>query len=43
HVGSWGGWFSKLLTVIAALIGASLPITGYYFWIKRLKQKHNKT
>ena len=39
HVGSWGGFFSKFITVIAALIGTSLPITGYYFWIKRLRRK----
>lgn len=36
HVGNWGGWFSKILTFLAALFGASLPLTGYYLWIKRL-------
>lgn len=35
HVGSWGGMLTRLLTFIAALIGATLPLTGYYLWIKR--------
>lgn len=35
HVGSWGGMFTRILSFIAALIGASLPLTGYYLWIKR--------
>lgn len=39
HVGNWGGFFSKLLTVLSALIGASLPLTGYYLWIKRLRRR----
>lgn len=40
HVGSWGGMLTRILTFIAALIGASLPLTGYYFWIrKKIKRK----
>lgn len=35
HVGSWGGVLSRILTALAALLGASLPLTGYYLWIKR--------
>jgi uncharacterized iron-regulated membrane protein len=36
HVGAWGGWFSKIISCIAALVGACLPLTGYYiFWKKR--------
>ncbi|MDR0680472.1 MAG: PepSY domain-containing protein [Dysgonamonadaceae bacterium] len=35
HVGSWGGIFSKILTCFAALTGASLPLTGYYIFLKR--------
>lgn len=35
HVGSWGGMFTRILAFIAALIGAALPLTGYYLWIKR--------
>ena len=35
HVGSWGGMLTRILTFIAALIGASLPLTGYYLWIRK--------
>ena len=35
HVGSWGGLVTRILTFLAALLGASLPLTGYYLWIKR--------
>lgn len=35
HVGSWGGMFTKILAFAAALIGACLPLTGYYLWIRR--------
>ena len=36
HVGNWGGMFTRILTFIAALLGAALPLTGYYLWIRRL-------
>lgn len=36
HVGNWGGMFTRILTFIVALLGAALPLTGYYLWIKRL-------
>lgn len=40
HVGSWGGMLTRILAFIAALIGASLPLTGYYLWIrKKMKRK----
>lgn len=39
HTGKWGGIIVKLIYTIAALIGASLPVTGYYFWIRRLRKK----
>ena len=44
HTGSWGGWFSKICSFLAALLGATLPLTGYYFWIRRLygKRKSKK-
>ena len=35
HVGIWGGMFSRILTFLAALLGGSLPLTGYYLWMKR--------
>ena len=39
HVGSWGGVVSKVFYFLAALLGATLPLTGYYLWIKRLYAK----
>ena len=39
HVGSWGGLFTRILTFGAALLGATLPLTGYYLWFKRLRRK----
>ena len=40
HVGSWGGMRTRILTFVAALIGASLPLTGYYLWIrKKIKRR----
>ncbi|MDE5881473.1 MAG: PepSY domain-containing protein [Muribaculaceae bacterium] len=42
HVGSWFGWISKIIYLLTVLIGASLPITGYYLWIKRLIRKKQK-
>lgn len=42
HVGSWGGMLTRILTFIAALVGASLPLTGYYLWIRRLMKRKIK-
>lgn len=39
HVGSWGGCLTRILYFLAALLGASLPLTGYYLWIRRLVKK----
>ncbi len=39
HVGDWGGLLTKILYFIACIIGASLPVTGYYLWIKRITKK----
>lgn len=39
HVGSWGGWLTRIITFLSALLGATLPPTGYYLWIKRLSNK----
>ena len=41
HVGSWGGLFSKIITFLAAVWGGTLPLTGYYLWIKRSINKRN--
>lgn len=43
HVGNYWGVWSKIFTCIFALIGASLPITGYYiFFMKRSKRSKRK-
>jgi uncharacterized iron-regulated membrane protein len=39
HTGSWGGLLTRVLYFLAALFGATLPLTGYYLWIKRLYGK----
>lgn len=39
HTGSFGGIITRILWFLAALLGASLPLTGYYLWIKRLSRK----
>lgn len=38
HVGSWGGTCTRMLSFLAALLGGILPLTGYYFWIKRWRR-----
>lgn len=40
HVGSWGGLLTRILSFLAAMLGATLPLTGYYLWIKRLVAKN---
>lgn len=42
HVGTWGGYITKVLYFLAALIGSTLPITGYYLWLKKRLKKQNK-
>lgn len=39
HTGSLGGMFTRILWLLGALLGASLPLTGYYIWIKHLMKK----
>ena len=39
HTGSLGGVFTRILWLLGALLGASLPLTGYYIWIKHLMKK----
>ena len=41
HTGTWGGWVSQTIYFICCIIGASLPLTGYYLWLKT-KHKHKK-
>lgn len=42
HTGSWGGIITWILNFLAALIGATLPLTGYWLWIRRLTRKRAK-
>lgn len=42
HVGSWGGMFTRILTFIAALLGGTLPLTGYYLWLRRINRRAEK-
>jgi uncharacterized iron-regulated membrane protein len=39
HVGNYWGIWSKIFTCIFSLIGASLPITGYYMFFVKRKSK----
>lgn len=39
HIGTWGGLLTRVLWFLAALFGATLPITGYYLWIRRLRRR----
>ena len=41
HVGSWGGITTRIIWFLTALLGASLPLTGYYLWIKSLYRRNN--
>lgn len=42
HTGSIYGGFSKLLYFLACLIATSLPITGTFIWIHKIKKKPKK-
>lgn len=39
HVGSWGGIYTKILYFMACIVGAVLPVTGYYIWLKKRWKK----
>lgn len=44
HVGAYGGILTKILTCLACIIGATLPLSGYYvFYQKRIKRKKHKS
>lgn len=42
HKGTWGGWASKVLYALAALIGGFLPLSGCYMWWKRTQGRKGK-
>lgn len=35
HIGAWGGIITKVITFAVSLIGASLPITGYWLYFRK--------
>jgi uncharacterized iron-regulated membrane protein len=35
HVGNWGGIVTRVMWFLAAMLGATLPLTGYYLWLRR--------
>lgn len=39
HVGSWGGIVTKCITFVVSLIGASLPVTGYWLYFRKRSGK----
>ena len=41
HTGSWGGMLTRIITFLAVIIGATLPLTGYWLWIRRLTRKQH--
>lgn len=41
HTGSWGGWITKILYFLAALIGGMLSLSGYYLWWTRIRKQHH--
>ncbi len=42
HFGSFGGMVTKIMFFLASMLGASLPITGYYIWISKSIKKRRK-
>lgn len=43
HVGNFAGLFSRILWFLASMLGAALPLTGYYLWLKRNLFKSKKS
>lgn len=42
HFGNFAGIFSKILYFVAALTGASLPVTGYWMYFKKRRYSSQK-
>lgn len=40
HIGSWGGVWSRILWLLASLLGASLPVTGLLIFMKKRTKKN---
>lgn len=39
HTGTFAGVWGRWLWALVTLVGATLPLTGYYLWWKRIRQK----
>lgn len=42
HTGNWGGIITKIIYCASAVSAATLVVTGYYLWIKKLTSKNVK-
>ena len=42
HTGTFAGTLGRWIWLFAALVGASLPLTGYYLWWKRVRRKSKR-
>jgi uncharacterized iron-regulated membrane protein len=42
HTGGWGGMVTRIIYFIAALIGGTLPLTGYYLWLRKRKRRREQ-
>ena len=38
HTGTWAGGISQAIYFVTCLVGAALPLTGYYMWWKKRKK-----
>ncbi len=43
HTGTWGGWLTRILYCLAALLASALPVTGYYLWFRRVFPKKRES
>lgn len=41
HAGGFGGIVTRILWFVTSLIGATLPLTGYYLWWKRIGRRRH--
>lgn len=39
HTGTWGGWITKLLYLVACMGGIFLTVSGYWLYIRRISGK----
>ena len=41
HMGQWGGTASRVIYLLATVIGGFLPVSGYYMWLKKRKTRRS--